>query len=101
MAKTDTTLDLRELFVSALTRASNVGEFSCGSEEWEQDCTDFLLNDALNQQERGLSKTYLFVDKSGYVLSYAAVLASSLQRAPDGFLAGEKMPYPIAPAMLI
>jgi ribosomal protein S18 acetylase RimI-like enzyme len=101
MKKTDKSLDLRELFVSALTRTSSIGEFRCGSEEWEQDCTDFLFNDALNQQERALSRTYLFVDSSGHVLAYAAILASSLQRAPDGSLAGEKMPYPIAPAMLI
>lgn len=74
-------LQYRTLTTRALEDFSG---FSCGNEPWN-DLADFLLNDALDQQENRHNRTYLFYadDKPA---AYVTVSADSIKR--------EKIPAP-------
>ena len=46
--------------VRQLDRDANVSDMNCGDEPWGQSVTEFLVNDALEQQEWLINKTTLF-----------------------------------------
>ena len=63
--------------VRPLDRDTNVSDMNCGDEPWGQSVTEFLVNDALEQQEWLINKTTLFYyDQNlvGYVTLAAALL---------------------------
>lgn len=70
----------------------------CGEEEWETDVADFLRDDALDQQNRGLNKTYLVYRNDAFV-GFVSLVSSSIKPDDD-----EDIPdvgYPDAPCLLV
>ncbi len=85
-----------------LTAEDKVQSFDCGSEEWEVSVSDFLKEDALDQQERGYNITWLYY-KNDQLAGFMSLIASQI-RVRDGLreqfrLAKPK--YPDSPCLLI
>jgi len=55
----------------------NVGQFSCGHNTWDKDINDFLLEDALNEQVKGLNVTWLCL-KGAEIVGYTSLVSSNL-----------------------
>jgi GNAT superfamily N-acetyltransferase len=53
--------------------------FSCGPESYHLDLVDFLVNDALDQQNKMLSKTYAFFDMSDRPVGYTTLVAAGIE----------------------
>jgi hypothetical protein len=43
-----------------MTELDDVSDFTCGGEEWQTGIADFLKEDALKDQKRGLNVTLLY-----------------------------------------
>jgi GNAT superfamily N-acetyltransferase len=61
-----------------LDRGTDVVEMDCGDEPWGQSVTDFLVNDALEQQEWLGSRTTLFY-YDGKLVGYVTLAATVLE----------------------
>jgi len=90
------------LFVIPLSEADaeRVAAFDCGSEPWEADLNDFIKNDALADQHKKLSRTYLFHDEAGDCAGFVTVLASAVKVKATGMTRSE-LRYTDVPALLI
>lgn len=69
----DSPLDYKQL-----TEHDAVHSFDCGSNEWDIEVSDFLKEDALSDQTRGLNTTWLF-QKDGALVGYTSLVASTLK----------------------
>ena len=70
--------DTSRFTMTKLAATDDLSAFSCGSLEWEKDVSDFLKEDALEQQEMGLNVTWLC--HSGELLvGFTSLVASSVQ----------------------
>lgn len=58
--------------------------FDCGLNEWDKDISDFLKEDALDQQKMGLNATWL-CRVNGELVGYTSLVASTLtlNKSPD------------------
>ena len=70
--------DVERWSVRRLDRGTDVVDMDCGDEPWGQSVTDFLVDDALEQQEWLGSKTTLFYHNAGLV-GYVTLAASVLE----------------------
>lgn len=61
-----------------LDEHTNVRYFSCGDNEWDRDIADFLIEDALIQQNDGLNGTYLCLNQD-QIVGYTSLVASDLR----------------------
>jgi len=87
-----------------LTKEDNVQLFRCGSNGWDMDVSDFLKEDALNQQTKGMNATTLVYSDSQLV-AFVSLVASqvkldigSLWRERFGL---ESIRYPNVPCILV
>ncbi len=64
------------LTMTKLSDADDLSDFSCGSLEWEKDVSDFLIEDALSQQEMGLNVTWL-CHLGELLVGFTSLVASS------------------------
>lgn len=71
-------------FLKRLTEQDDVQSFDCGSSEWETNVSDFLKEDALNDQKLGLNVTWLCLENDKLV-GYTSLVASTLtlKESPD------------------
>lgn len=60
-----------------LSKDDDVHSFDCGSNEWEIEVSDFLIEDALNQQAMGLNVTWLFY-RDDELVAYTSLISSDL-----------------------
>lgn len=70
-----------------LTEQDDVQSFHCGSNAWEVDVSDFLKEDALDQQRMGLNVTWL-CRENGVLVGYTSLVSSTLalKERPDWML---------------
>ncbi len=61
-----------------LGMTDNIGTFSCGNDEWHKDINAFLIDDALDQQTKGLNVTWLCL-KEDKIVGYASLVSSTLK----------------------
>ncbi len=64
--------------VRVLDEYMDVSAMDCGPEPWATDLTDFLKEDALEQQIHGLNKTICFLHDGEWV-GFASLLSSSIR----------------------
>jgi hypothetical protein len=63
--------------IKKLDTGDNVGLFACGNSEWDKDIADFLIEDALDQQTKGLNVTWLCL-KGSEIVGYTSLVSSDL-----------------------
>ena len=64
--------------IKRIADKDEVSGFDCGEEPWHKEVSDFLTEDALDQQTLGLNTTLLFyMDES--LIGFASLLASSIK----------------------
>jgi len=64
--------------IKKLDIGDNVNSFSCGNNEWDRDIAEFLIEDALNQQTKGLNVTWLCL-KEAEIAGYTSLVSSTLK----------------------
>ncbi len=64
-------------FLKRLTAEDDVQSFDCGSDEWGINVSDFLKEDALNEQKMGLNVTWL-CREGGKLVGYTSLVSSAL-----------------------
>ena len=64
--------------IKKLDNSDDVGLFSCGNNEWDKDISEFLIEDALNQQIKGLNVTWL-CQKGTEIVGYTSLVSSTLK----------------------
>lgn len=64
--------------VKRFAPGDDVSSFECGDDSWHKEVADFLKEDALSQQQMGLSTTTLFYYDSRLV-GFTSLLASNLR----------------------
>jgi ribosomal protein S18 acetylase RimI-like enzyme len=64
--------------IKKLGTNDNISSFSCGNSEWHKDINEFLIDDALNQQNKGLNVTWLCL-KGTQIVGYTSLVASTLK----------------------
>ena len=69
-----------DLTVRLLSGTDDVSSFDCGTERWARPVAAFLTEDALDQQRRRLSKTYLFLEDAS-IAGYVCVLTGGIHTA--------------------
>ena len=69
---------MHDLTVQILSSEDDVNNFDCGSEEWESNVSDFLKENALVEQVKGMNKTHLF-KKDGVCVGYVSLLAANIR----------------------
>ena len=70
--------DTERWTVRRLDRGADVADMNCGDDPWGRSVTDFLVSDALDQQEWLMSKTTLFYYNES-LIGYATLAASVLE----------------------
>ena len=74
--------DTERWSIRRLDSSANIAVIDCGGDPWGQSVTDFLVEDALEQQVWLMSKTTLFYyDKN--VIGYVTLAASVLELNPN------------------
>jgi len=63
--------------IKKLDIKDNLRSFSCGNNEWDKDIDDFLIDDALKQQNKGLNITWLCV-RGTQIVGYTSLVSSTL-----------------------
>ena len=61
-----------------LESGDDINAFHCGDSDWEKEIVAFLVEDALNQQKKGLSATWLCV-QGIEIAGYTSLVASTLK----------------------
>ncbi len=61
-----------------LCENDNVHSFCCGTNEWDINVADFLIEDACTQQEQGLNVTWLCL-KNNELVGYTSLVSSILK----------------------
>ncbi|HWQ28640.1 MAG TPA: GNAT family N-acetyltransferase [Dehalococcoidia bacterium] len=91
---------LADLTVFPLTagRLEDFMGFDCGSEEWQRDLREFLVDDALSQMAGRYNKTYVFYAGPS-ALGFVTLSAAQVNRADIEL--PERAPYPVVPAVLV
>ncbi len=69
-----------------LTEQDNVQSFDCGLNDWETDVSDFLKEDALNQQKIGINVTWLYYSDTHALKGFVSLVASSIRLDPANTL---------------
>ncbi|MHB8105206.1 MAG: GNAT family N-acetyltransferase [Dehalococcoidales bacterium] len=64
--------------IKKLGTNDSVRSFSCGRSEWDKDINDFLIDDALNQQNQGFNVTWLCL-KGTQIVGYTSLVSSTLK----------------------
>ena len=64
--------------IKKLETNDNIDSFSCGNSEWHKDINEFLIDDALNQQTKGLNVTWLCL-KGIQLVGYTSLVSSTLK----------------------
>ncbi len=75
----------------------DVNQIDCGDEPWAIDVTDFLRDQALDEQSMGLNTTTLF-NFDGNMVGFASLVASSL-RMDKGNVEDARPPLEIPPEL--
>ena len=74
--------DTERWSIRRLDRDTDVVDINCGDDPWGRSVTDFIVNDALDQQEWLMSKTTLFYYNDN-LTGYATLTASVLELSPN------------------
>ena len=77
-------MNIPHRFLKRLTEDDDLQSFDCGFNEWDINVSDFLKEDALDQQKLGLNVTWL-CQENGKLVGYTSLVASTLtlEESPD------------------
>lgn len=82
----DSVLDFDAIDIRRLSTEDDISEWRCGDDDWASEVSDFLHEDAVNQQQQGLSVTLVF-RHDGRIAGFASLLGGTLRREDDPDLA--------------
>jgi len=67
------------MYFKKLSEDDDVQSFNCGANEWEKEVSNFLKEDALDQQRIGLNVTWLCYSDTHELKGYVSLIASSIR----------------------
>jgi GNAT superfamily N-acetyltransferase len=76
-------LESRRVEVTELTTAHDVASFSCGKDELDEDLNEFLRDDALRLQSRGVVRVFVARYEHPPVLGYVALATDVVPLKPE------------------